>query len=191
MKRLFVRPEWRRKGLGRVLATKIIAAAREAGYNRMRLDTLNTMKSAIALYASLGFRRVQPYYDNPSELAVFMELEVNSETRTTNHTQPGQALSQHRPSTVQHLSLLCSVNLKIGGDISGTAALDIPLLDHSAPCAREFRHRVSKLGSDGRIDRFTRWPGFGELAPMPRIRFAGALNPLNPWNPLNRLASLI
>ena len=89
--------------------------------------------------------------------------------------QPGQALSQHRPSTVQHLSLLCSVNLKIGGDISGTAPLDIPLLDHSAPCAREFRHRVSKLGSDGRVDRFTRWPGFGELAPMPRIRFPGAL----------------
>jgi putative acetyltransferase len=74
MKRLYVRPAWRRQGLGRDLSMKIIAAAREIGYRCMRLDTLASMKSALSLYQSLGFRNIAPYYDNPSEKAVFMEL---------------------------------------------------------------------------------------------------------------------
>ena len=74
MKRLYVRPQWRGRGIGRQLACVLIAAARNPSYTRMRLDTLNTMKSAIDLYTSLGFRRIEAYYDNPSERAVFMEL---------------------------------------------------------------------------------------------------------------------
>ena len=77
MKRLYVRPAWRRQGLGRTLSLAIIAAAQQLGYVRMRLDTLASMTPAIALYHSLGFGRIPAYYANPSESAVFMELDLN------------------------------------------------------------------------------------------------------------------
>jgi ribosomal protein S18 acetylase RimI-like enzyme len=76
MKRLYVRPRFRREGLGRKLAKEMIAAARALGYARMRLDTLSSMKPAIALYQSLGFGRAKPYYHNPHGNAVFMELKL-------------------------------------------------------------------------------------------------------------------
>ena len=77
MKRLYVRPAFRKKGLGRALAVEIISAARQIGYDRMRLDTLSSMSAAIALYESLGFQRVAPYYHNPSDRAVFMEFRLH------------------------------------------------------------------------------------------------------------------
>lgn len=79
MKRLYVRPAWRRAGCGRELARTVIAAARATGYRAMRLDTLSSMKPAMALYESLGFQRIPPYYENPSPLAVFFELQLAGE----------------------------------------------------------------------------------------------------------------
>ena len=77
MKRLFLRPQFHGKGLGRELAVRIIEEARTIGYQRMRLDTLSKhMGSAISLYRSLGFREIDPYYNNPVPGALFMELEV-------------------------------------------------------------------------------------------------------------------
>ena len=76
MKRLYVRPAFRGKGAGRLLAQAVIQAARECAYHQMRLDTLSSLKEAITLYESLGFQRIPPYYDNPSPLAVFMELRL-------------------------------------------------------------------------------------------------------------------
>lgn len=74
MKRMFVRPEFRRRGIGRLMAVVLIAEGRAIGYERMLLDTIASMTEAIALYRSLGFRDVAPYRYNPIAGAVFMEL---------------------------------------------------------------------------------------------------------------------
>jgi ribosomal protein S18 acetylase RimI-like enzyme len=76
MKRLYLRPEARGKGIGRVLANKIIEKAKQFGYKKMQLDTLETMKEAIALYKSIGFKVIAPYRFNPLDGVIYMELEL-------------------------------------------------------------------------------------------------------------------
>ncbi len=77
MKRLFLRPEFRGRGLGRVLVERIIEEARQIGYTQMCLDTLpGRMDQAIALYKSIGFKEIEPYYNNPVAGATFMELRL-------------------------------------------------------------------------------------------------------------------
>ena len=76
MKRLYIRPVFRGKGLGRALSVAIIEAARQIGYRTMRLDTIASMKEAIALYRSLGFREIGPYCHNPVPGAMFMERTI-------------------------------------------------------------------------------------------------------------------
>ena len=78
MKRLYVRPEFRGRGLGRTLTEKLIAEAKQIGYERLRLDTLpGKMDQAIAMYRSFGFREIPPYYKNPVADATFMELALS------------------------------------------------------------------------------------------------------------------
>ena len=74
MKRLYLQPGHRGKGLGRKLAEAIIAEARAIGYKKMRLDSLTSLKEAAALYRSLGFVEIAAYRYNPLPDAVFMEL---------------------------------------------------------------------------------------------------------------------
>ncbi len=73
MKRLYVRPRYRTLGIGKVLAESIIQEARSKGYERMRLDTVPSMKKARALYYALGFKEIKPYRYNPIKGAMFME----------------------------------------------------------------------------------------------------------------------
>lgn len=77
MKRLYLRAQFRGKGLGRALADRIIAEARQIGYNRMRLDTVEpVMRDAVVMYRRLGFREIPPYCANPIAGALYMELEL-------------------------------------------------------------------------------------------------------------------
>src|SRR5579862_831063 len=75
MKRLYLRPQLRGKGVGRALAEAVIAEARKIGYRKMRLDTVEpVMPNAVALYRLLGFVEIDPYRDNPIAGALYMEL---------------------------------------------------------------------------------------------------------------------
>jgi ribosomal protein S18 acetylase RimI-like enzyme len=76
MKRLYVRPEFRGRGLGRRLARRVIGEARRMGYRRMVLDTLESMEAARRLYASLGFAPTAPYYPSPLPGARFLALRL-------------------------------------------------------------------------------------------------------------------
>jgi len=79
MKRLFLRPEYRSRGLGRVLVEAIIEEGREIGYTHMRLDTISDrMGRAVELYKSIGFVEIEPYYQTPVDTTKFMELDLVS-----------------------------------------------------------------------------------------------------------------
>ena len=77
MKRLYIRPEFRGRGLGRDLVLALIEQARQSLYARIRLDTIAaSMAEAVGLYRSLGFRDILPYCRNPISGAIYLELDL-------------------------------------------------------------------------------------------------------------------
>jgi ribosomal protein S18 acetylase RimI-like enzyme len=76
MKRLYVKPDFRKFGVGRMLVKLLIERAKEKGYAKMKLDTLTILEPAIALYKSFGFGETTAYYHNPLADVVYMELDL-------------------------------------------------------------------------------------------------------------------
>jgi len=88
IKRLYVRPTFRRRGIGRLLARRVIGDARALGYTKIVLDTLANMTEAHALYAELGFTETAPYTPNPFDGARFLGLDLETEPQAR---RPGDA----------------------------------------------------------------------------------------------------
>jgi ribosomal protein S18 acetylase RimI-like enzyme len=77
MKRLYVRPDFRKHHIGRILCQELIETAKKIGYKAMRLDTRREMmQAAITLYESLGFYEIPPYNDNPFHDIYYMECQL-------------------------------------------------------------------------------------------------------------------
>ena len=76
MKRLYVRPSFREKGIGSRLLQQILADAREIGYRHMLLDTLPFLEQAIHMYRNLGFYEIPIYNDSPMSASIYMQLDL-------------------------------------------------------------------------------------------------------------------
>ena len=91
MKRLYVIPNYRGRHIGRLLAKTVIKAAGELGYERIRLDTIPSMRQANMLYTALGFKEITPYRFNPIEGAAFFELNIKDQSITDEESDYAEA----------------------------------------------------------------------------------------------------
>lgn len=73
LKRMYIKPDYRRKGVGQEIMNILCSRAKLNGYTLMRLDTLDTMTPAIKLYSNNGFYEIEAYYHNPNNGVVYME----------------------------------------------------------------------------------------------------------------------
>ena len=76
LKRMYIKPNYRRKGIGQKLVDLLCEKAKQNGYYLMRLDTLDSMLPALHLYWSNGFKDIAAYYHNPNDGVVYMEKQL-------------------------------------------------------------------------------------------------------------------
>ena len=76
LKRMFIRPQFRNQGIGKIMLQKAIKMGTELGYKKLRLDTLPSMKAATNLYQSLGFYEIEAYRDNPFRGAKYFQKDL-------------------------------------------------------------------------------------------------------------------
>ena len=78
MKRLYVKPSFRKNKIGRILVEELLTSAKEKNYEKMRLDTFLKLQAAVHLYKQLGFENISPYYNNPLPGVVYMEKQLGA-----------------------------------------------------------------------------------------------------------------
>lgn len=83
VKRLYVRPEYRNRGLALQLLARLIEEARQCGYRALYADTLPSMTSAFRLYKRIGFTEVEPYSENPTPDAIYLRLDLDEMRETS------------------------------------------------------------------------------------------------------------
>jgi ribosomal protein S18 acetylase RimI-like enzyme len=76
MKRLYVKPSFRKNKIGRILVEELLTSARDRKYQKMKLDTFKKLEAAIHLYEKFGFKNTSAYYNNPLPNVVYMEIEL-------------------------------------------------------------------------------------------------------------------
>ena len=76
MKRLYVKPSFRKNKIGRILVEELLTSARDRKYQKMKLDTFQKLEAAIHLYEKFGFKNISAYYNNPLPNVVYMEIEL-------------------------------------------------------------------------------------------------------------------
>lgn len=76
MKRLYVKEEYRNRGIGKALAQKVISDAKEIGYSCMLLDTLPFLKGAIKMYKKMGFYEIESYNNSPMDNSIYLKLDL-------------------------------------------------------------------------------------------------------------------
>lgn len=76
MKRLYVRPQFRGKQIGKQMVQKIIEDAKEIGYSHMLLDTPPFLDTAICMYKKFGFYEIESYNDSPMSTSIYMKLDL-------------------------------------------------------------------------------------------------------------------
>ena len=76
MKRLYVKPEFRNKGIAKMLVKKVISDSKEIGYSSMLLDTLPFLQTAIKMYKKIGFYEIGCYNDSPLDNTIYMKLDL-------------------------------------------------------------------------------------------------------------------
>jgi len=75
-KRLYVRPEFRSRGVGRALLDWLVAEARQEGYREMLADTLPVMETALGMYRRYGFETIPAYMEDPAPGTICIRLKL-------------------------------------------------------------------------------------------------------------------
>ena len=76
LKRMYIKPAFRRNGIAKTLVNQLIADAREIGYRYMLLDTLPFLQTAIRMYKNIGFYEIERYNNSPMDTSIYMKFDL-------------------------------------------------------------------------------------------------------------------